>query len=159
MNNITSLLINYKTDVPDGPTWDGITNDLWQNILKQYIFEIANGFSFEKVQDQKCLENKIALFKFVDDIQINHSSCLNSGGTSIFNLCSNAKKVIQFPEFSDWDVINDDLPFEELNFYIEKELIVKAIPYESEIQFYDLDKNLTNALIKIDPIIKKNLVT
>lgn len=144
--------------------WGKIPDDLWKLILSKYVFELADTFGLKGFVDQESLR-QLALFRTIDsyptlvDIK---TSIPESGAReyiALFELSRQARTALLYPMFDMWFATNDDLPTDEIIFFVNHRVrVVQAVPCESEIVLFELDRARCEMLCDVDPRIAKNLL-
>ncbi|MDO7845738.1 hypothetical protein Q5H92_05165 [Hymenobacter sp. M29] len=156
------FLNNLDLSGPDYPSYDFITDEIWQSILNNLIFKLADSFAFMGVSKKADLFpdgltyfsnwelNIIGLAEVEDDIvckfQLNETCKAN---LLEYDFAVHSFKNKRF---------NDYYEFDQLCFFSKERLIVNYINHESMLCFLNFIKSEDELIENLEPSIKSSIV-
>jgi len=142
----TILVINYQITGENAPKWDIFPSDLW-------LMLIGNFFSR--------FTNEVGLCCRIEALSTFHDISLEYRGErdkySVYILTESLIKKLSSIPFNIWNASNEAFPSDYMMFWHNGQPKAEACFYESYIEFINLAFNEYQALVQIDPRIKKNL--
>ena len=160
------------------PSWDGIPDDMWQTILKNYFFELADSFGFHGVLETKDLFPKglhffsdwklniIELVEIENDIVCRFDLKENCKAKLLkFDFSTHEKGMNQPRNYWEFDEEHFYYEFDILYFFKGGQLIGYYINHESMIGFVNnpsdiakldsLDESITKFIIESSELEKR----
>jgi hypothetical protein len=155
----------------NAPSWNGIPDEVWQTILSDFFFKLADSFGFMTVVEKKNLFSKG--LHFFESWHLDNCGLVEVENDIVckFELNENCKQKLLENEFAvhqigmmpprdyrDFDEQHYYYEFDELCFFAEDRLIGIFINHEDTIEFRDLNKKELGLLNLLDQKIKSDII-
>jgi len=163
-------LNNLKLEGQNSPSWKNITEDIWRTILNDFIFQVADSFSFMSVVTKQDLFPKG--LNYFTNWELNEKGLAELDNDIIvkFDLNENCKqKLLEYKfaqhelgmtppqNYKDYDELHHYYEFDELYLFSEDKKVFTYIHHESMITFENLNYKEIELLKKLDKNILKDI--
>jgi hypothetical protein len=156
------FLNNLDLSGPDYPSYDSITDEIWQSLLTNLVFKIADGFAFMGVS------RKADLFPdgltYFNDWALEITSLIEVDDDIVckFQLNENCKSKLVEYEFAVHSFkskrFSNYYEFDQLYFFNGERLIANYINHEDMIDFIELSEGEAQLIENLEPHIKNCFV-
>jgi hypothetical protein len=156
------FLNNLELSGPNYPSYDSITNEIWQSILVNLVFKIADSFAFMGVS------KKADLFPdgltYFDDWALEITSFIEVDDDIVckFQLNENCKSKLLEYEFAVHSFKSERFAnyyeFDQLYFFNGERLIVNYINHEDMIDFIELSEGEAQLIENLEPHLRTSFV-
>ncbi len=157
-----SFFSNLNFQSGNFPSWDSISDEDWQNVLSNYVFEITDSFGFAGVSKKDDLFPD-GLSYFSDwALEIIDLAAAEDDTVCMFRLNNNCRdKLLEYEfavhHFESKKFLNY-YEFDQMYFFSSGRLIVNYIHHESMIIFLDINDNEVALIETLEPHIKESFV-
>jgi hypothetical protein len=157
------FLINLQLGGPDYPSWNTtIPDEDWQNVLRHFVFKIADGFAFARVA--KTADLFPYGLPYFRDWALEPTGLVEAEDDIVCQFRLNAQcqgKLLEY-EFAVHSIDNPALcnyyEFDDLYFFRGERLLAHYIHHESMLDFINLTDGEAALIENLDPHIKSAFI-
>ncbi len=154
-----------------GYGWSGPPDPIWEKILKFYLFEIADCFGIRSITSLEMLRLR-TVFNFVDMTQfemlrvkkykperigLDRDPKTYVEDLALFELNATAQRALAFAPYAQLTIQDEFFERDEISFFAGASQL--AVTVDSDIIFYNLNREYYALLCAADPSIAQNLWT